>query len=154
MKENMISILIEMQKNTRFWEGFRINYQNSKKYDYKEILNSRSFEKSDKPINKEHEIPKKDEDFNKSINDNCMENKFYRKTSSSLIEQKNINENMINKHSINKFIDNEAQTNQISQDRSNNYNIYKNNNKNKTNLLEQYEKKKFKEESNEEKSVK
>ena len=83
-----------------------------------------------------------------------MENKFYRKTSSSLIEQKNINENMINKHSINKFIDNEAQTNQISQDRSNNYNIYKNNNKNKTNLLEQYEKKKFKEESNEEKSVK
>ena len=154
MKENMISILIEMQKNTRFWEGFRINYQNSKKYDYKEILNSRSFEKSDKPINKEHEIPKKVEDFNKSINDNCMENKFYRKTSSSLIEQKNINENMINKHSINKFIDNEAQTNQISQDRSNNYNIYKNNNKNKTNLLEQYEKKKFKEESNEEKSVK
>lgn len=143
---------MEMQKNTKFWEGFRINYDTTKNYNYKDILNSHSIEKIDSKgnskirVKEETEFPIfKAEDGDKYNN----EKKFYRDSNSN----RNANGNLKNKQSINKFVDNEVQTNQMSliqQERAGSqYNKI-----NKNNLLDQYEKKRYKEEINEEKTAK
>lgn len=136
-----------MQKNTKFWESFRINYDNTKKYNYKEILNTKSFDRVETNV------------FNSQVSKNQMkgegesakfspeeanyknDNKFYR----NKIEN---NEN--NKIKENRFVEREVQTNQNSFREKEKH---MNNNNNTNNVsFERYNKKNFKEEQNFEKT--
>ena len=165
MKENIISILLEMQKNTKFWESFRINYENTKKYNYKEILNTKSFDRIEttnfnfptnninshtnninSPTNTRNQIKGDNESAKFSPEEANYKNdsKFYR----------NSNENKENNNKIkeNRFVEREIQTNQMSFNREKEKNINNNNTNNVQ--FEHYNKKKFKEEQNFENTAK
>ncbi len=117
MKENIISILLEIQRNTKFWEAFRINYDNTKKFNYKEILNTRSIDRletnniSKSPVKDDLDLPNfKPEDEVKSFYGKNIENKFIRneRNEGSLYNSENKM-----KSSVRKMYDQEIQTNNI-----------------------------------------